>query len=244
MLKILRAQASRGFEQGPFKIRRVRPGLIFGSNADPAFGPLAVLDHANLGVGTLVRFHEHVNDEILSYMWRGTMVHEDSSGNRVALSPSKLMLMNAGQGFWHEESAPSDPIEMLQIFIRPREADLAGEVQFHDRDDTIADGKWHLIAAPETSAAPLKIRQQVMVYDAHLPAGHEIEIPQADGMDQLLYVFDGLIGAGGADLLKGDALADDEIPLPAIKAIRPSTLLVFLVDRDAHATRAGTISGG
>ncbi|WP_456620522.1 MULTISPECIES: pirin family protein [unclassified Bradyrhizobium] len=244
MLRILCAQASRGFEQGPFKIRRVRPGRVFGSNADPAFGPLAVLDHANLGVGTVVRFHEHVNDEILSYMWHGTMVHEDSSGNRVALSPHRLMMMNAGKSFWHEESAPSDPVEMLQIFIRPREADLPGEVQFHDRDDTVADGNWHLIAAPETSDAPLTIRQQVIVYDAHLPAGREIEIPRADGMQQLLYVFDGEINAGAAHLLKGDALADNETALPAIKAIRPSTLLAFLVDRDAHATRAGTISGG
>ncbi|MBR1156306.1 pirin family protein [Bradyrhizobium sp. JYMT SZCCT0428] len=244
MLKILRAERSRGFEQGSFKIRRVRPGLVLGSNADPAFRPLAVLDHANLGVGTLVRFHEHVNDEILSYMWRGTMVHEDSSGNRVALSPDRLMMMNAGRSFWHEESAPSDPVEMLQIFICPREADLPGEVQFHDRDNTAADGRWHLIAAPETSDAPLKIRQQVIVYDAHLPAGREIEIPKADGMDQLLYVFDGEINAGTAHLLKGDALADDETPLPAIKTIRPSTLVAFLVDRHAPATRAGTISGG
>ena len=244
MLKILRAESSRSFAQGPFRIRRVRPGLIFGSNADPAFGPLAVLDHANLGVGTVVRFHEHVNDEILSYMWRGTMVHEDSSGNRVALSPKRLMMMNAGKSFWHEESAPSDPVEMLQIFIRPREADLPGEVQFHDRSETLADGRWHLIAAPETNDAPLAIRQQVIVYDAHLPAGREIEIPQADGMQQLLYVFDGEISAGSTHLLKGDAIADDEEPLPAIKAIRPSSLVAFLVDRRAHATRAGTISGG
>jgi redox-sensitive bicupin YhaK (pirin superfamily) len=244
MLKILRAENSCGFEHGSFKIRRVRPGLIFGANADPAFGPLAVLDHANLGVGTVVRFHEHVNDEILSYMWRGTMVHEDSSGNRVALSPKRLMMMNAGKSFWHEESAPSDPVEMLQIFIRPREADLPGEVQFHDRDETLADGGWHLIAAPETSDAPLAIRQQVIVFDAHLPAGHEIEIPQANGMQQLLYVFDGEIGAGSTHLLKGDAIADDEGPLPAVRAIRPSTLVAFLVDRGARATRAGTISGG
>ena len=109
---------------------------------------------------------------------------------------------------------------------------------------TLADGRWHLIAAPETNDAPLAIRQQVIVYDAHLPAGREIEIPQADGMQQLLYVFDGEISAGSTHLLKGDAIADDEEPLPAIKAIRPSSLVAFLVDRRAHATRAGTISGG
>ena len=121
---------------------------------------------------------------------------------------------------------------------------LPGEVRFHDRSGTTADGRWHLIAAPERGDAPLKVRQQVMVYDAHLLAGREIEIPRADGMQQLLYVFDGEISAGGADLVKGDALADDENPLPAIKAIRPSTLVAFPVDRHARATRAGTISGG
>jgi hypothetical protein len=63
-------------------------------------------------------------------------------------------------------------------------------------------------------------------------------------VQQLLYVFDGKISAGSAHLLKGDALADDEIPLPSIRAIRPSTLVVFLVDRRAPATRVGAISGG
>jgi hypothetical protein len=57
------------------------------------------------------------NDEILSYIWRGTMVHEDSAGYRIPLSPRKLMMMNAGRGFWHEESTPSEPVEMLQIFV-------------------------------------------------------------------------------------------------------------------------------
>jgi redox-sensitive bicupin YhaK (pirin superfamily) len=80
----------------------MRPGLVRSLVADPAFGPLSVVDHANLDVGTVVPMHEHRNDEILSYMWRGTMVHEDSAGHRIPISPRKLMMMNAGRGFWHE----------------------------------------------------------------------------------------------------------------------------------------------
>jgi quercetin 2,3-dioxygenase len=30
--------------------------------------------------------HQHLNDEILSYLWRGAMIHEDSDGYRVELS--------------------------------------------------------------------------------------------------------------------------------------------------------------
>jgi hypothetical protein len=33
MLKILRAKAGRSFKQGPFRIRRIRPGAILGHDA-------------------------------------------------------------------------------------------------------------------------------------------------------------------------------------------------------------------
>ncbi|NSZ60154.1 hypothetical protein [Agrobacterium tumefaciens] len=59
MLQILRSSESSSFAQGPFKIRRIRPGAILGRNADPAFGPFSVMDHANLDVGTVVSMHEH-----------------------------------------------------------------------------------------------------------------------------------------------------------------------------------------
>jgi len=84
--------------------------------ADPVIGPLSRVDHAFLDVGTVVSMHQHRNDEILSYMWQGLMV--------VELTPSRLMMMNAGRGFSHEESTPSVPVEMLQIFIRPQATDL------------------------------------------------------------------------------------------------------------------------
>lgn len=47
------------------------------------------------------------------------MIHEDSAGHRIAIGPHKLMMMNAGRSFWHEESAPEGAVEMLQIFVRP-----------------------------------------------------------------------------------------------------------------------------
>lgn len=56
---------------------------------------MSAFDHATLKVKKVVKLHEHKNDEILSYMWSGTMVHEDSAGHRIPISANKLM-MNAG----------------------------------------------------------------------------------------------------------------------------------------------------
>jgi redox-sensitive bicupin YhaK (pirin superfamily) len=243
MLHILRSNASRSFAQGPFKIRRVRPGAILGPGADSALGPFSVFDHANLAVGTVVRMHEHVNDEILSYMWRGTMVHEDSAGHRIPISPAKLMMMNAGKSFWHEESTPDVAVEMLQIFVRPREADLPGEVHFYDRPSDFNAGRWNLIAGPEASDAPLKFRQQVIVYDVHPKAGQELSLPTAGQMTPWLYVMDGTVSMGDVRLEKGDAVTDLERPLPELRAESDATVVLFLADRSAQASTAGTISG-
>ncbi len=243
MMKILRSTASPVHRQGPFVIRRIRPGSILGRDADPAFGPLSVIDHANLAKGTLVSMHQHRNDEILSYMWRGSMVHEDSAGNRIVVSPEKLMMMNAGKGFWHEESTPDTEVEMLQIFVRPREADLPGMVHFHDRAGALAQGTWHMIGGPEDGGAPLKIRQLVIFYEARLVKGQEVRVPVAEGMTPWLYVMDGAVRAGSVELGKGDALTDLDAPLPAIRAEGQTTLVAFLVDQSAPASAAGTISG-
>ncbi len=54
---------------------------------------------ASLDVGTVVSMREHQYDEILSCMWRGAMVHEDSEGHRVPVSPGGLTMINAGKSF-------------------------------------------------------------------------------------------------------------------------------------------------
>jgi Pirin len=58
--------------------------------------------------------HERRNDEIITYITDGLVRHADSSGARLIASPTKIMVMNAGKGFWHE--TPDDPtLRALQI---------------------------------------------------------------------------------------------------------------------------------
>ncbi|MBF7978868.1 MULTISPECIES: pirin family protein [Rahnella] len=243
MFNVLRAEPKTTFEYGPFRIRRMRPGQILPERGDDAFGPLSVIDHANLEQGTLVKMHEHNNDEILSYMWRGSMVHEDSAGNRVPLSPKKLMMMNAGESFWHEESTPLVSAEMLQIFIRPRKANLEGRVQFMERRDGPKQNAWTLIGAPEGIDSLLEIRQAIYIYDTRLDADTTIEIPTHPGFAQWLYVMDGEMIIGGHTLAKGDAISDEASALTPATATKETTLVCFLVYLDAESVLEGTISG-
>jgi len=229
---------------GPFQLRRIRPGIILGQRNDPGFGGLGTIDHAKLQPGVVVRMHEHRNDEIISYMRKGRMRHTDSSGRSEIVSSTRLMVMNAGYGFSHEEEVlQGDQIEMLQIFVRPEMADMKPDVQFVDLVETDRSGHWRLLTGPEGSDAPTAVRQAVYLYDTHLAAGATINVPTRPGFDRWLYVFDGSVSTGGHVADKHDALIVGADGNPAtVNAALDSELVVFLVNRNTRFSRQGTMS--
>ena len=135
MLHVIGTDTHLAHGSGPFRIARIRPGHGVDHPEHPGdtgFGPLGLVDRASLSPGLLVPMHEHVDDEIVSYLRSGTLTHRDSTGRKERIGRDRLMVMNAGRGFSHEESIPEATeggagVEMLQIFIRPREAGLRAE---------------------------------------------------------------------------------------------------------------------
>ena len=232
-------------EHGPFQLRRIRPGIALGRTDDAGFGGLGPIDHARLQPGLVVRMHEHRNDEIISYLRSGRMQHTDSAGRSEVISPNRLMVMNAGAGFSHEEAVlGDDPIEMLQIFVRPAAANMEPGVQFVSLDKTESIDHWRLLAGPVGSAAPSFVRQAIYLYDAHLSAGASISLPTVPGFDRWLYVFEGAVSVGEsqAEAHMAAMISADQTAL-AVTASREADLVIFLVDRQAPFSRAGTMSG-
>ena len=189
--------------------------------------------------------HEHRNDEIISYLRSGRMQHTDSAGQSEVISPDRLMVMNAGTNFFHEEAVlGGDQIEMLQIFVRPEAADLEPAIQFVDLEKTESIDHWRLLAGPRGSAAPSFVRQAVYLYDTHLSAGASIDLPAMPGFDRWLYVFRGAVSVGNEQAETHTALAiSADTTAIEVTAIREADLVLFLVDRQAPFSRAGTLSG-
>jgi redox-sensitive bicupin YhaK (pirin superfamily) len=96
------------------------------------------------------------------------------------------MMMNAGSGFWHEESTPVEPVEVLQIFVRPEAPDLVPQLAFWDRPDGSARQGWQLVAELKGNEALLTFRQRVMVFDARASEREELAAPVIIGMAQWL----------------------------------------------------------
>ena len=239
--KLTEDQYTEPFKK-PVSITRVPPGKIIDREAeDAALGSLAFIDHAVLQKGITIKMHEHVNDEILSYVWKGTMYHKDSVGYEVPITPGNLMMMNAGESFWHEEKVKEGEVDMLQIFVRPRETDMEPEIQFHQKPERNDD--WYLMVGPENSEAPMFVRNQVYIYDIHLKAGDQVKAPQIKGYQPFLYVMDGSIEVGDQTLQRRQELTDSDEKLPTIYVEKDASLVLFLTDLDTEMSMAGTISG-
>jgi redox-sensitive bicupin YhaK (pirin superfamily) len=177
--------------RGP--IRVLYPGLNISTN-DTGIGSIGRIDHAHFIGNQIVPMHQHVNDEILSYFRSGKTEHRDSESIVEFIGKNKLMLMKAGHSFYHEEKMidEGEPMEGLQIFIRPGVKDLNPEVLFLDLDETYSQNKWRLLASP-TSETKFQFSSQTWIYDMKLSTNNVIQLPKisSDNLIFLLYVFKG-----------------------------------------------------
>jgi hypothetical protein len=230
--------------QGKFRIHFNFPGRGVPNHEDHGYGPLSTVVESFMDPGTLIRMHQHRNEEIISWVPAGVMRHEDRQGNSLVTDSNHLMIMGAGSGFWHSEETLADdpPLRMLQIFVRPHSLDLEPGIQ-HEPIPESTPNEWRYLFGPEGSDAPLSVRNEVDFYDCWLDEGSTVSMPARPDWDTYLYVFEGdivtedeetSIGFTESVLIKGDG----EV---SVTATEDSILVAFCINPDAPITRQGTI---
>ena len=229
-------------DQGRFRTHFNFPGRAVPGHDDHGYGPLATVVESFTGPGTLVRMHQHRNEEIVSWVPAGVMRHDDRQGNELVTDAGHMLVMNAGSGFWHaEETLPEDPpLRMLQIFVRPHSLELEPGIQHEPVPEPVA-GEWRHLVGPEGTDAPLFVRNAVDYYDVRLGAGTSVPLPTAEGRDTYVYVFEGAVEIGGTGLGYTESALVVGGTDVSVGAREDSVLVAFGIDPDAPVTRQGTI---
>lgn len=228
---------------GNAHIKILYPGAAIEDSKDSGLGSIGRIDHANITSATTIKMHPHINDDILSYFRTGHAVHTDSEGFQATVSRNKLMLMKAGKLFYHEETMP-EPLEGLQIFIRPKAKDLKPEVVFQDLPETDSIDTWRLLVSP-TEQTLLQFSSETWIYDTKLTAEKTIGLPAMpkDELTGLLYVFQGNIRLNNdINLLKGESILFKNEQIE-INASETSELVLFIIDENAEYYDGGMYSG-
>jgi redox-sensitive bicupin YhaK (pirin superfamily) len=184
----------------------------FGPYYDPAnlgFGLLLAHNDEVVAPGTGFDTHPHQDLEIVTWVLRGALLHQDSEGHSGIVYPGLAQRMSAGRGIRHSErNDTGEPVRYVQMWVRPDQLDLDPSYQQAEVDDSLAAGELVPIASglrKHADTAAIRINQsKAGLYAARLAPGHAVDLPAAPYVH--LFVALGTVTLEGAgDLGTADA---------------------------------------
>ncbi len=215
----------------------------FGRHYDPAnthHGLLLVNNDDIVKPGTGFETHPHRDMEIVTWVLRGSLVHQDSTGHSGVIYPGLAQRMSAGRGILHSEKndswtltgdeTHSEPVHFVQMWVVPDEFGNTPGYQQLEIDDELLRGGLVTIAsgmAEHRDQAAITIRnRQAALHGARLQTGDSVELPPAQYLH--LFVPRGAVTLEGAgDLREGDAVRFTASGGQRVTATEPSEILIW-----------------
>ena len=186
----------------------------FADYFDPArtgFGVLRVWNDDRIKPQSGFPPHGHRDMEIITYIRRGAVTHEDHLGNRGRTAAGDVQVMSAGRGIMHAEyNLEAEPTELFQIWIEPAEHALEPSWGTESFPRDASAGRFAVLAsgrAADRGGAALLIHQDAALLGATLTAGGRLSHALASGRRAYLVAPRGRIKANGVAANARDGLA-------------------------------------
>ncbi|MCB0935369.1 MAG: pirin family protein, partial [Mycobacterium sp.] len=190
----------------------------------------------------------HRDMEIVTWVLRGSLVHQDSTGHSGVIYPGLAQRMSAGRGILHSEKndswtltgheTHSEPVHFVQMWVVPDESGIDPGYQQLEIDDELLTGGLVTIASgmPEhRDATAINIRSRyAALHGARLRPGDSVELPDAPYLH--LFVPRGSVTLEDAgNLAEGDAVRFTAAGGRRLTATADAEILVW----EMHAGLAG-----
>ncbi|MGZ6827477.1 MAG: pirin family protein, partial [Mycobacteriales bacterium] len=197
-----------------------RHSFSFGRHYDPAntaHGVLLVNNDDVVSPGSGFETHPHRDMEIVTWVLRGSLVHQDSTGHSGVISPGLAQRMSAGTGILHSEKndawrldpgAPQgEPVHFVQMWVLPDEDGVQpGYEQLEIGDELLRGGLVPVASGRPGHASAIRIRNRyAALHAARLQPGRSVQLPDAPYLH--LFVPRGSVELEGTGALgAGDAV--------------------------------------
>ena len=195
----------------------------FGHHYDPCnvgHGLLLVNNDDVVKPGTGFETHPHRDMEIVTWVLRGSLVHQDSEGHAGVIYPGLAQRMSAGTGILHSEKNDSwrlapeqgehdEPVHFVQMWVVPDEQGITPGYEQLEIDDELMRGGLVPVASgmpQHQGEAAIRIRNRyAALHAARLEQGQGVVLPEAPFLH--LFVPRGGVDLEGAgELGEGDAV--------------------------------------
>lgn len=209
----------------------------FSSYQDPEhmhYSVLRVINEDVIAPSMGFGMHPHRDMEIITYMLKGELRHEDSLGNGSVIRAGDVQRMSAGTGIVHSEFNASDRTQahLLQIWLLPEKNGITPGYEEKHFAAAQKQDRWRLIASRDGREDSLHIHQDVELYATVLTENQQLGYSVSPGRSVYLQVARGSIALSGLLLEAGDAAKVDAQQQIEITAGEEAELLLF--DLPAH----------
>jgi redox-sensitive bicupin YhaK (pirin superfamily) len=218
----------------------------FGPHYDPSnthHGLLLVNNDDIVAPGTGFETHPHRDMEIVTWVLRGALVHQDSEGNHGVIYPGLAQRMSAGTGILHSEKndtfgsadvngmqSMTDPVHFVQMWVLPDTAGATPGYEQLEIEDALLRGKLAPVAsgmAQHRDDAAIRIgNRDAALYAARLQPGESVELPDAPYIHLFVPVGSVELEAAG-ELDEGDAVRLTGAGARRVVAVSPAEILVW-----------------
>lgn len=203
-------------------------------------GVLLVNNDDIVAPGTGFETHPHQDMEIVTWVVRGSLVHQDSTGHSGVIYPGLAQRMSAGTGILHSEKNDSwkldssrvhdDPVHFIQMWVVPDEPGITpGYEQLDIEPERLAGHLVTVASGMEKHAddTAIHIRNRfAALHAARLQPGESVTLP--DGPFLHLFVPQGSVTLEGTgDLGQGDAARMTLVGGQTVTATEPAEILVW-----------------
>ena len=203
----------------------------FAGYDDPArrgVGPLLVWNDDTIRPGTGFERHGHRDMEIVTYIRRGAITHEDHLGNRGRTEAGDVQVMSAGKGILHAEfNLEEEKTELFQIWIEPNARNL--EPRWEQRRFPEAERGGALVPLASGRAGDdtaLPIHQDAAILGATLTTGQSDTHRLGAGRRAYLVAARGAITVNDTPVGARDGVAIFDEPAITITANAESEILL------------------
>ncbi|BCW89741.1 Quercetin 2,3-dioxygenase [Alphaproteobacteria bacterium SO-S41] len=203
----------------------------FASYYDPknmGWGPLRVWNDDEIDAQSGFPPHPHSDMEIITYVRKGAITHQDSLGNRGRTEAGDVQVMSAGTGIRHAEYNMEDETTTLfQIWIEPssRGGQPSWGAKPFPKDDR--SGKFVTLASGiDGDADALPIRTNGRVAGATLKAGETTTYELGEGRYLYLVPASGKIDVNGTVLNARDGAAVKDETTLTVTALEDAEIVL------------------
>lgn len=185
----------------PFHSKRMVGPFIFIDH----MGPVAMNDHQNMDIGP----HPHIGLSTLTFLFEGAVMHRDSLGTAVEITPGAVSWMTAGRGIVHSERTPErlrhvdKVMHGLQIWVAlPKELeDIAPSFHHIEAKDLPVwekDGARFKLIAGEVMGhrSSVPVHSPLYMLEIHTDEGCEVRIGEHLYGEVGMYILDGDVREG------------------------------------------------